>query len=138
MHPIVPRVLGLGGLIPFIILSLITVLNFMDWGQRSAGALMVYAALILSFLGGVHWGAALKQEGGAFFLLSMLPFFVAWIALFLAPVVGLWLLITGFAAAFAIDRSMAASSLLPGWFLSLRTRLTGVAMASLLVAVLGL
>ena len=138
MKPITPRILGLGGLLPFVGLAAVTILDVADWGLAASEALMIYSALILSFLGGVSWGAALRQERGARFLLSMVPFFAAWIALSVPPLAGLCLLIVAFATALAIDRSAFRAGLLPRWFMGLRGLLTTVVVLSLAAVALSM
>jgi hypothetical protein len=131
----VPRLLGLGGLLPFIVLAGAVVLDGLGWRQEAAAGLLIYGALILSFVGGVTWGNALRQENGMPFLLSMAPFFAALVALYLPVRAGLWLLIAAFGAAYFIDRGAARRGEVPGWFRRLRGQLTAVVMLSLLVAV---
>ena len=131
-----PRWLGLGGLVPFMSLAAIIVLDVMAWRQLAASLMLAYAALILAFVGGVSWGNALRQESGLPFLLSMLPFFAALVALHLPLRAALWLLIAAFGAAYLIDRAAAQEGLVPGWFMRLRGQLTTVVLVSLLAAVL--
>ncbi|MEN9903958.1 MAG: hypothetical protein RLZZ555_523 [Pseudomonadota bacterium] len=50
--------LGRAGLIPFILLALMAWLLKGDELIFASSALASYAALIVSFLGGIHWGAA--------------------------------------------------------------------------------
>ena len=52
--------LGLWGAVPFLVLSVLSI--FVDdlWGVNVESALIAYGAVILSFLGGVHWGMAIS------------------------------------------------------------------------------
>ena len=46
--------------------------------------LIAYAAVILSFMGAIHWGAAMSSTGNKrkqYFLVSVSPALVAWVAL---------------------------------------------------------
>ena len=78
--------LGLAGLIPFVGL---TALMYQPW---SHSLFMTYSAVILSFLGGIHWGVALSQPGWSNhwrISLCMLPSLIGWTALALPVQVGL-------------------------------------------------
>lgn len=63
--PLVPLLLVLSGLVPF--LSGAVLAWVLPSGDRllvlSGQALIVYGALILSFLGGVRWGAEINAQG---------------------------------------------------------------------------
>ncbi len=50
--------LGRAGLIPFALLALLVWLLDGEPQTFAATAMAIYAALIVSFLGGIHWGAA--------------------------------------------------------------------------------
>jgi hypothetical protein len=129
------RWLGFGGLIPFIGLTVVVVTDYQGWGDLSGQALRVYAALVLSFLGGVSWGIALREEYEGLYSLSMVPFFGAWAALLASAPVSYGLLMAAFVAAHAIDYHARARQLLPGWFFSLRKQLTiGVLLCLIVVA----
>src|SRR5690606_37692444 len=51
--------LGLGGLVPFVALAIATWITGADAGSRLVIAQLGYGAVILSFIGALHWGAAL-------------------------------------------------------------------------------
>lgn len=53
--------LGLLGLIPFIVTAYLAAAWQAPADLRALTALIAYAAVILSFLGGVHWGFALVE-----------------------------------------------------------------------------
>ena len=89
----VPRnalILGLAGLMPFVAAAL-CVLILEPWAHPMVRfAAQVYAVVILSFLGGVHWGLAMAAgpagtQGPRLFW-SVMPSLIAWPALFLPPV----------------------------------------------------
>lgn len=132
--------LGYGGLLPFGALALLLWLD----GARSAlwwPALLGYGAVILSFVGALHWGFAMALPGlGAaqrqwLWIWSVVPALVAWPALLWAAPGAAVLLAAGFAAHYAQDRRLVAQTgaALPAWYLPLRTRLTLVASVCLLV-----
>ncbi|MFC7474774.1 DUF3429 domain-containing protein [Dankookia sp. GCM10030260] len=60
--------LGLAGLLPFLGTALLAWTAPPDWRGVALHALAAYGAVILSFLGAVHWGLALRAppaEAGA-------------------------------------------------------------------------
>lgn len=139
-HP--PRgvaLLGYGGLLPFGALALLLWLD----GARGAlwwTALLAYGAVILSFVGALHWGFAMALPGlgeaqrQGLYGWSVVPALVAWPALVWgAPGAGV-LLVAGCVAHWLQDRRLVAhpGAALPAWYLPLRTRLTLVASACLL------
>jgi hypothetical protein len=136
--------LGYAGLIPFVLLaSLLWLVNteLLHW---VAIALASYAALIASFLGGVHWGigwlgglpgraagstASPTHPHRNHFLWGIVPSLLAWPGLLMAPFAGLaWL---GFVLVltYLADRTLYARAGLQRW-LTLRFRLSAVASMS--------
>jgi hypothetical protein len=129
--------LGNFGLLPFYALALVQWLPLQPVSARLAELAFVgYAAVILSFLGAVHWGLAIanpqldKAQARSALGWSVLPALLGWLALMLALAgmpqwaVGVLLLVD-----FALCRAMDGALLRlyidpPGWYLPLRTRLT--------------
>ncbi|WP_421882796.1 DUF3429 domain-containing protein [Pacificispira sp.] len=136
-------ILGLAGLIPFFAPalglwsgdpSLIHNALIMQFG---------YAAVILSFLGGVHWGRALAGDActpnWARLIWSVTPATLGW-ALLLLP--DAKVILGGFAVAFAlaflVDRKAVAVGMFPAWYGRLRKLLTiGVLTALILTLAAG-
>lgn len=138
-EPIPPCVawLGYGGLIPFAGLAGAVLLGV---APEVAGlALLSYGAVILSFVGALHWAFAMTLPGldaaarTRLFAWSTVPALVAWPALLVAPQAGAAVLVAGFVAHYLQDRRLAGRQSLPGWYLPLRLRLSSVACLSLLV-----
>lgn len=133
-------VLGLGGLVPFVALAILTLVAPQGPVPPDLLTLMIsgYAAVILSFLGGIRWGAVLPQsrDGAATLALSVVPSLLAW-AFLLVPVPARF---ACFAAAFlvqgVIDVAAARRGALPAWFGALRTVLTVGAAGSMAAAFL--
>ena len=75
--------LGLGGLVPFVSLSVLLVYAGRDFiaFDTLKLAFTAYSAVILSFLGGIRWGATLMTgaRGRSTLILSVLPSILAWI-----------------------------------------------------------
>ncbi|MEM9603714.1 MAG: DUF3429 domain-containing protein [Pseudomonadota bacterium] len=134
------KLLGVAGLLPFVASA--GALWWFDgalW-QVAQTALLVYGAVILSFLGGVRWGVALRTADGDWipWLLSVAPSVWAWFAVLLGGAAGLLLLVIGFVAQWRYDLRAVASEALPAWFGPLRSLLTAGATASLAVGAVAL
>lgn len=132
--------LGAAGLIPFIGLSIASLL-LPDARQGQAMiALAFYGAVILSFLGGIHWGLEMARQataGGPISFprlgISVLPSLVAWAALALPGDYVLAGLCAGFIGILAYDLHAARRGTVPSWYAKLRIPLTFVVCLSLLV-----
>lgn len=105
-----------------------------NW-QIALTAMRGYAIAILSFLGGVRWGAALESDGAArTFLHSVAPALLAWATVFMPPVLALSVLAMTFAALGAWDVLSAQNGALPGWYGMIRIKLTFMVVGALLIA----
>jgi Protein of unknown function (DUF3429) len=129
--------LAMAGFIPFA-LCLIWLLGTgpsePNW-HLALAAMRGYAIAILSFLGGVRWGAALYGETGArTFWHSVVPPLLAWSTVFMSPVTALAILAMTFAGQGAWDVLSAQSGTLPGWYGGIRMKLTFMVTAVLLIA----
>lgn len=130
--PRAPLWLGLGGALPFAA-CLVAYAAGGLWIVSQALALKVmlaYGAVILSFLGGIRWGLALRLENAdrrdARFALSILPSLLGWVALLLPSFPALVLLAVAFAAQGAWDVGDAGEDGAPAWFATLRSLLTAL------------
>lgn len=139
------RTLGYAGLIPFVLLAALLWLVQVDLQAWVAIALAGYAALIASFMGGVHWGiawlaahhaashnAAPHHAQRRHLLWGVVPSLLAWPGLLMPPFAGLaWL---GFVLVlcYLADRTLYARAGLQHW-LTLRFRLSAVAALSCFV-----
>ena len=131
--------LGYGGLLPFISLALLIPFSS-DYRPLFAIALVNYGAVILSFVGALHWGFAMtaqdmkaEQRSGRF-IWSVIPALIAWIATLLPMPLGCLLLVIGFVVHLWQDRQLSRVISLPAWYLPMRLRLTVVASVCLLLA----
>jgi hypothetical protein len=131
--------LGYGGLLPFVGLALLIPFS-VDYRPLFAMALVNYGAVILSFVGALHWGFAMTvqdmgaEQGRNRFIWSVIPALIAWIATLLPMPLGCLLLVIGFVAHLRQDRQLLRVMSLPGWYLPMRLRLTLVASVCLLLA----
>lgn len=102
-------------------------------------ALLAYGATILSFLGAIHWGLALRDRidpSASMLAWGVVPSLLAWVALLWGASGGLWLLAAGLWACWAVDRSVYPRFGLTGW-LTMRLKLTVAASLSCVAAALG-
>jgi len=144
--PRLPRlaaILGIAGLIPFLGAGLGSVSLDPVQALRMLAALMSYAAVILAFLGGVHWGFALGPVDGASapgvtrarLVLGVVPSLLGWAGLILSialpPEVGLAVLIVGFIGTLAVEARAGRLGLVPPGYLWLRWGLSIVVVAVL-------
>ncbi len=132
--------LGGSGALPFIGLAGATLFFSGPAKQLAAYALAAYGAVILSFLGGVHWGMAVGSEhdpdGGklsARLAVSVIPSLVGWAGLLIGGPAGLFILAVAFGAMMLVDLRAARLGEAPSWYPKLRIPLSLMAMAALLV-----
>ncbi|MBL8413159.1 MAG: DUF3429 domain-containing protein [Propionivibrio sp.] len=135
--------LGYGGLLPFIFLTLAIFVDDQHAPIYSS-ALIAYGAVILSFVGALHWGFAMTlselnhesnhHRRNACFIWSVVPAMLAWPALLLSPILASILLITGFIVHLLQDTRLGTHARLPPWYLPLRFRLSLIACVCLAAA----
>ena len=133
---ILARVLGVAGLLPFIAgAAAVWLVGPQD--RLPAAALLAYAALIASFLGGIHWGLAMRDSpaDAAQLLWGVSPSLLGWLAVLLPPRWGLLLAPITLIACYAVDRRIYRRLGLGSW-LGLRAGLTVVASVCCLLGAL--
>jgi len=131
--------LGFSGLIPFIGCTLAVALTSEPYKSFALSLLLGYGAVILSFLGGVHWGLAVapgasEEKLTKLLVLSVIPSLIAWAALFLQDRLALIVLALAIAMVLVLDRMSVREGRAPSWFMALRRYLSTGAIASLLLA----
>ena len=139
--------LGLAGLIPFIALGTASIVTDEAQSAQAANALAAYGAVILSFLGGIHWGLAIAGFGPGSsgtqarkgvswrrLIVSVLPSLVGWVALLLPPASGLLMLAAGFVSMLALDWQATRAAEAPSWYPRLRWPLTGAVIVCLIAS----
>jgi hypothetical protein len=117
------------GLIPFIVGMLLML--FIDDTQRIAQSIHNYAAIILTFVGAIHWGRALNSGNETLLSFSVVPSLIAWGSLFLAPYQGLLVVALAFVTLMFIERGLYDKM---AWFKRLRMKLSVVVSASLIIS----
>ena len=130
-----PRIVlfyGLAGLIPFLAAPVATLIA-PDFRWQFTEALLWWAAIILSFLGGARWGAAVQNSAPAPALigLAMLPSIAGWLIL-LVPAKFRVAQLLALAAALLLHLAWDWRSRgVPGWYGRLRLVLTAGAVTAL-------
>jgi hypothetical protein len=126
--------LGYAGLIPFVAGVLGVALLEGDARLLAARALLAYGAVILSFLGAVHWGLLLRRPDppvASRLVAGVLPALAAWIALLLPERIGLAALVVSFGGFWLYEHRVLTDGWLPAAYLRLRRNLS-LAVCSLL------
>ena len=138
--PALAIILGVAGLIPFLVFGIGSVSTNTITSRLAAYVLIGYGAVILSFIGAVHWGFTLATEHDPAerprLVLGVMPALVGWAALALTlftlePVLGLLLLIAGFVVTFIIEWRAHGRGWVPGGYIGLRLGLTAVVVLTL-------
>ena len=125
------RWLGYLGLIPFVVGGALALTGEPATRDVALRAVIAYGAVIVSFLGGIHWGLALRagaDRATRLLLVSVIPSLTGWLAVLLTPGTGLQVLIGTFVFVWFYERATLWQSDFPAWFVRLRTHLTAVAL----------
>ncbi len=132
------RLIGFIGLVPFICLSLwlYGIAPTHEWREGTVLLLLVYGAVILSFIGGARWGLAMAHDDtdGGDYALCIVPPLLGWLTVVTPVPYAFALLAVAFAAHGAWDSIAVHQERAPHWYGRLRTVLTLVVVATMLVA----
>jgi hypothetical protein len=139
--PMPAIVLGVSGAIPLLAGVSVALAAPTAFGFPVVQWVVVYAALVLSFLGGMHWGLAsamlardpLEVDATRVLALSVLPSLVGWVSVFLPGRLAPAVLAIAFIAVLLLDRLIERLGYAPGWWMPLRLRLTAAVVALLLL-----
>ncbi len=134
------KFLGYAGLLPFITFS------FASWLPDIASLdvieiLIAYAAVILSFMGAIHWGIAMSnvnQHQSEHLFASVIPALIAWPALLLPQITALLILLISYVVLFAYDWASQTSQAFPDWYIPMRKKLTIIVTLCLTAALLSI
>lgn len=138
-----PLLLGVGGLVPFVALAAALIIGidlplFTDADSMRV-ALVGYGVVILSFLGGVRWGLAMKEteagNGKAMrdFYIAVIPALLGWFAWFQPSPADLWWLAIAHIALGLLDYGLACRIIVPEWYGRMRIALAAIAAACLIL-----
>lgn len=139
----IPRpalVLGWLGVLPFAAFTLFLATGAILPRASAIGGLIGYGEIILSFMGGVHWGLAITATHASTgvsagrLAISVLPALAAFGVSFLPPIPALIVLAAAFLVLDLYDFAAARSGAAPGWYPALRTQLTGAVVCCLTIA----
>lgn len=148
--PLWARRLGYAGLLPFVVGAALVWFVHPEAHPYTTLALSAYAAAIVAFLGGLHWGLAMRAAlvagadgAGADaagvnrgLLWAVVPPLVAWPAVMMPPSAGLVVLGVMFIVCYLVDRRVFVAQGLSAW-LTLRFRLSAVAALSCFLGAAG-
>lgn len=130
------------GLVPLIYFAIGAVGHIPETAERMLVSLIDYAALILAFAGGVHWGLALTPDTvrpSTRFAAGVLPLVVAWVGLvasqMFSPTVALVVLIAGYLATVLAEHRAAGRLLVPPGYVWLRWGFSVVAIVMMVAVV---
>lgn len=117
--------LGYAGLLPFVLGALMIWLVHAEALPYAAQALSAYAALVVSFLGGIHWGLAMRQPEPVprLLLWGVTPSLGAWVAVMMPASSGLVLSGAMLIGCWLVDRRLYVEQGAAAW-LTLRFRLS--------------
>lgn len=126
--------LGYAGLLPFFAGAVLTLPLAGAWRPWGTIVLLGYGAIILSFMGGVHWGAAMMRNDVTTASLgkSVAPSLVALLAVIVGGDIGLGILSLGFGGLLAWEEGETKVGHVPLWYPHLRRPLTALVAMSLI------
>jgi hypothetical protein len=148
--------LSFAGAIPFLVLGAVVLLDPVA-AKTAIEVLISYGAVILSFLGAVHWGFALRDTAhpvngtplppavlGAerqLLIFGIVPALIGWVALslmlhFNAPALALFLLLAGFLITIVVEAIGRGRGVVAGNYLALRWGVSIIVLATLFVVLL--
>lgn len=130
--------MGYAGLLPFALGAALVWFVRPDAHPYVTAMLSAYAAVIVSFLGGIHWGLGFREKAPpiSLFVWGVVPSLVAWVAVLMPPYAGLVIHGAMIIACYLVDRRVYPRYGAAAW-LTLRFRLTAVASLSCFVGAAG-
>lgn len=139
--PLSAAVLGWAGVLPFAGLSAVVHFDFNGLGASCEPLLIAYGAVILSFMGGVHWGLAMQESmvndsniQSSHLALSVVPALVGWLAIIVTTPTALVMLALAFLVLLIVDMVWASGRCAPAWYGRLRLQLSSAVLLCLVVA----
>ena len=134
------KLLGFGGLLPFVSLLVIIVFGSDKLSDKAAESMLYYAAVILTFLGAVHWGSVLVVANNSSVEQKRLwwaitPSLIAWVALMLPIQFSIVVLMLAFVLCWWMDKILYDQTEFT-WYIKMRLHLTIVVVTSLVLLLL--
>jgi hypothetical protein len=126
------------GLLPFVLGALLVWVVNAEAHPYATLALSAYAGVIVSFLGGIHWGLAFRMTAppATLFIWGVVPSLVAWLAVMMPASAGLVVHGVMLLVCYAVDRRVYPGQGAAQW-LVLRFRLSTVASFSCFLGAAG-
>ncbi len=136
-YPVAFR-LGYLALLPFVLGAALVWIVRADAHPYVTAALSGYAAVVLAFIGGIHWGFGFREKNPPprLFIWGVVPSLVAWVAVVMQPYAGLVLHGVMFVVCYLVDRKVYPEHGAARW-LTLRFRLSVLASLSCFVGAAG-
>ncbi len=133
-HNNLAKLMGFGGLIPFAGCTALMYSGNPGLAVIGLFANAVYAAVILSFVGAIHWGLAMQEDRSNYwYVWSIIPALIGWVAITLLDIrVSLLALAIGFTLSWSVDKQARLLGLIPQWYMTMRHILTAGATMCLL------
>ncbi len=130
--------LGYLALLPFVVGAALTWIVRAEAHPHVTAALSAYAAVVVAFLGGIHWGLGFRaaEPNNALFGWGVVPPLVACVAIIMPPNAGLVVHGVMLAACYLVDRKVYPAQGAAAW-LTLRFRLSVVASLSCFIGAAG-
>lgn len=140
----VPALLGYLGLIPFAVSGLLVWVP--EYQLYAVQSITIYAAVIVTFIGGVHWGLAMQASKTSNdrddqlirnqLIFSVAPSLIAWLAVVVAQSYSLIIIALCFVTFWYIEKTIFSKAL-ENWYTKLRNHLTLVATLFIVIGWLG-
>jgi Protein of unknown function (DUF3429) len=136
--PLLALRLGYLALLPFVLGAAMIWFVRPDARGYATSAMSAYAAVVVAFLGGIHWGFGFRAAApdARLFAWGVVPSLVACVALLMQASAALVIHGTMLVACYLIDRKVYPAQGAAGW-LVLRFRLTAVAALSCFLGAAG-
>ena len=127
---------GWGGVIPFASICLILGFAEPSLAAFSQKVLVPYGAIILTFMGGVHWGLQMVREApeNLLYTTGIGPSMFAVLAILLPVQPALIILSVGFVGLLLFDLWLMREGRVPRWYGRLRIQLTSAVLICLTIA----
>lgn len=136
------HLLGMGGLVPFVLISLACWIVHPGWLGAFIRGQMAYGIALLAFMGGIHWGAAVvthdmtAEQTKKVLMWGALPPLATWVAMLIDVGLGFAAMMGCFVLTNHVDKRFYQWYHMPEWLMKLRNRLTIVIVVSLLLTFL--
>lgn len=129
--------LGALGALLFAVLSGAALFSVAETAAWLEHVLLIYGAVVLSFLGGIHWGLAIATDDVSWprLMVGVVPSLVGWLSVFLPTPWSFWVIGFGFGGMLIADHTATGREYTPLWFPRLRYPLTFAVFVCLLALI---